>query len=62
MIALDDINMIKNSNSYAWLMKNNEKWQLMESGQDRNGWAIFERKRNLELEKMLKMYHEKYGT
>jgi len=62
VIALDDINVIKNSNNYAWLMKNNKKWQLMDSGEDRNGWAIFERKRNFDLEDMVKMYNEKYGT
>lgn len=62
VIALDDINVIKNSNNYAWLLKNNKKWRLMESGEDRNGWAIFERQRNFNLEDMVKMYNEKYAT
>jgi hypothetical protein len=61
VIALDDINVMKNSNNYAWLLKNNMKWELKESGEDRNGWAIFERKKNHALEEILKQYHEKYG-
>jgi hypothetical protein len=61
IIALDDINVIKNRDNYNLLLKNKAEWVLVDSGEDRNGWAIFRRNHKSSLEEILKTYTEKYG-
>lgn len=41
VIALDDINVMKNSYAYNYLLLDRSKWELHSKGNDRNGWAIF---------------------
>lgn len=61
IIALDDINVIKNRDTYNLLIKHKQEWVLVDSGEDRNGWAIFRRNQKPTIEEILKMYAEKYG-
>jgi hypothetical protein len=42
VIALDDINVIKNNANHNWLAGNRE-WELLATGYDNNGWSIFRR-------------------
>ena len=41
VIALNDINVIKNNYAYNNLLLDRSKWELHSKGSDRNGWAIF---------------------
>jgi len=41
VIALDDINVMKNFYAYNYLLLDRRKWELHSKGNDRNGWAIF---------------------
>ena len=61
IVALDDINVIKNRDNYNLLLKNKGEWVLIDSGEDRNGWAIFRRNQKTSIEEVLKMYTEKYN-
>ena len=47
VIALDDINVIKNHANHKWLLQNPE-WKLLGTGPENHGWSIFERVKTIE--------------
>lgn len=43
VIVMDDINVMKNCDNHEQMMKNNSNWILTDCGNDRNGWAIWQK-------------------